>query len=99
MKRKPVLEVRIRDFYVKTTAFLSNVVSGFKPGFEAVPVNLILDCFLNLKPRIRFLFTFHSRGLDFHRFFHTCGKPSDLLNMNYKEGSDIIALRIDNFKK
>jgi hypothetical protein len=99
MEREPVLEIRIRDFYVKAMAFLSDVNGGFEPGLVAFLVNLLFYSVFDKLPRGRVLFVFHETASDFHRYFHTCGKPSILLSNFCGEGSDIIALRIFKFKK
>jgi len=98
MERKPILKIGIGNFDVKTIAFLSDVYCWIEPGLVAIPVDLQLDSFFDKKPRIRVLFVFHEIALDFHRYFHICGKPSILLNNFCGEGSDIIALPIFKFK-
>jgi hypothetical protein len=45
------------------------------------------------------LFVFHETALDFHRYFHICGKPSVLLSNFCGEGADMIALPIFKFKE
>ena len=99
MKRKPVLEVGIRDFDIKTVAFLSDIYCWIKPSLITVPVDLLFNGVFDLNPRIRVLFVFHVIALDFHRFFHICGKPSILLKNFGGEGSDMIALPLFKFKK
>jgi hypothetical protein len=99
MERKPILEVGIGDLNVKAMAFLSDVNGRVEPSLVAVPVDFLFDGFFDEKPRIRVLFVFHETALDFHRYFHTCGKPSVLLSDFCRECSDIIALAIFKFKE
>ena len=99
MERKPILKIGIGNLDVKTIAFLSDVYCWIEPGLVAITVNLQLDCVFDKKPRIRVLFIFHEIALDFHRYFHNCGKPSVLLNNFCGEGSHIISLPIFKFKE
>jgi hypothetical protein len=98
MERKPILKIGIGNFDVKTIAFLSDVYCWIEPGLVAIPVDLQLDSIFDKKPRIRVLFVFHKTALYFHRYFHSCGKPSVLLSNFCGEGWDIISLPIFKFK-
>jgi hypothetical protein len=99
MERKPILKIGIGNFDVKTIAFLSDVYCWIEPGLITIPVDLQLDSLFDKKPRIRILFVFHEIALYFHRYFHSCGKPSVLLSNFCGEGSDIISLPIFKFKE
>jgi hypothetical protein len=99
MEREPILKIGIWNLDVETMAFLADVNGGVKPGLIAIPVDFLFDGVFDKLPRVRVLFVFHETALDFHRYFHICGKPSVLLNNFCGEGSDIIALPIFKFKK
>lgn len=99
MEREPILEIGIGNFDVEIIAFLSDINGGVEPSLVTIPVDFSFNSIFNKKPRVCVLFVFHEIALDFHRYFHTCGKPSVLLSNFCGEGSDIIALPIFKFKE
>jgi hypothetical protein len=76
VKGKPILEIGIGYLYIKGIRFFTDIDRRSEPGLETVFVHLILDLFSYLEPRVMFIFVFHLFQRDFHRIFHTCGKPS-----------------------
>jgi hypothetical protein len=76
VKGKPVFEIGIGDFYVESVRFLADVDGGNEPSLETVFVYIVCDLIPNFEPRVLFFFAFHLFPRDFHRNFHTCGKPS-----------------------
>jgi len=78
MKRKPIFEIGIGDFDIEEIFFLADIGGWFKPSFVTILINSFLNRFEDLKPRINFFFYFHDNLQDFHRNFHSCGKPSSI---------------------
>ena len=76
MKGEPIFEIGIGDFYVEGVRLFADIDSRNEPGLEAVLVYVVLDLIPNFEPRVLFIFVFHLFQRDFHRNFHTCGKPS-----------------------
>lgn len=99
MEGEPVFEIGVGNLDIEIVAFLPDINGRLEPGLETAPIDLLFDGIFNEEPRVRFLFIFHVVALDFHNYFHNCGKPSVLLNNFCGEGSDIIALRFFKFKE
>ena len=98
MKREPVSEIGIGDFDVEAVLFPADVGGRLEPCFVAVVVDPFLDFVKNPVPMIKFFFALHDDALDFHSFFHRCGKTLPLLHLFPGESLPIIAPLKPDFK-